>query len=267
MPTLREPDETKLSRAQAVLEDGSGGPGNPYDQDELSSQITGLLHQAEAEAKVLRAERRSLAQRVDALERELRAAETRNEQLGARVAELEHASREQGTKDRASNQERPGGVIDPTVHALRSSQKAANDLVERARQRAREIEHSAVQNADQIRKRAEAEAQRALSAANRDAGVLLRGAQASSEELLGEAREARARAAAQLADRRTALEEEVNRLEARRIELLESFAAIKSDVDEAIHTLESGPATRISRRPGRSSSNAGGASSTRERAS
>ncbi|MDQ4098024.1 MAG: hypothetical protein M3144_09180 [Actinomycetota bacterium] len=182
--------------------------------------------------------------RVAELESSLRATEANNRLLKSRIAELQQARTEQVAAPPGPNNEWLAGVADRSAHALRSSQEAARRLVERARRRAHEIEQAALHDAADIRKRAEAEAQRILTVANYDAEGLLQGAQASSEELLAHAKRMRDRAMAQFAERRAALQEEIDRLEARRVGLLETFASLKTSVDEAIEALEPPPAER-----------------------
>lgn len=242
----------------AGLPGGGAAFGAPVDLDRSTesgedwpAEVSELLLQANEESSMLRAERRALRKRVGELENELRALKAKNHKLTARMGELQHALSQKETKSRTPNEQWFAGVADRTAQTLRSSQEAAQNLVERARQRALEIEHAALQEATEIKKRAEAEAQRIVTVANYDAEGLLQGAQASSQELLSQARKVRDRALAQFAERRAALQDEIDRLESRRVGLLETYAAIKTSVDEAIHTLEGAPTGRSPRRPGR----------------
>ena len=247
--SLREPDPTRSGtevRRGAIQADERLAD----EQEEWPGEVRNLLHDANEQARALRQERRSLLDRVANLEKSLRAAAAENAGLTARLRELEQARSERGRAPASTNDQRFAGVADRSAHALRSSQEVARGLVERARQRAAEIEQTALRDAAEIRKRAETDAQRILTVANYDAEGVLQGAEASSEELLAEARKERDRAMAQFAQRRAALQAEIDRLESRRIGLLETYAALKTIVDEAIETLEGHPSTGA-HRPGR----------------
>jgi chromosome segregation ATPase len=238
---LRVKDLDRTSAADAVSGGADGRAGEQDDQEEWSGEVRDLLRHANEQARALRGERRTLLDRVARLEKNLQAATAENAQLTARLRELERANRGQKGTPAGSNEQWLAGVADRSAHALRSSQEAARQLVERARQRAGEIEQAALRDAAEIRKRAETDAQRAVTVANYDAEGLLQGAQASSEELLAEARKVRDRAVAQFAERRAALQAEIDRLESRRVGLLETYAAMKPIVDEAIEILEGEP--------------------------
>ncbi len=252
MLRLTEPDPGGVpDYMNTALRAAAGTDASTGGLEGWPAEVSELLFHANEESKALRAERRSLRARIAELENELRGVKAKNQRLSARMGELQQALLEKDTKARPSDEEWIAGVADRTAHALRSSQEVAQGIIQRARQRALEIEHAALQEASEIKKRAEAEAQRTLTVANYDAEGLLQGAQASSEELLSQARKVRDRALAQFAERRAALQEEIDRLEARRVGLLETYAAIKDSVDEAIHTLESAPAARSNRKAGR----------------
>jgi cell division septum initiation protein DivIVA len=204
-------------------------------------QVRELLLHANEQATSLRAERRALVARVAELEKTVDAAKASTRRLRARIAELEKAATPSPSPTRPSDGQWLATVADRTAHALRSGHEAAQSLVERARHRCVEIEQAALHEAADIRRRADAEAQKILTVAQYDAEGLLQGAQASGEELLAHARQLRDRAIAQFAERRAALQQEIDQLEARRITLLETYAAIKSSVDEAIRALEGQP--------------------------
>lgn len=242
MLRLRDVDRIGAADGMGGFADTVGAPSDePDQQEEWPGEVRDLLRHANQQARSLREERRTLLDRVAGLEKELRAAAGENARLNARVRELERANHERERTANGPNEQWLSGVADRSAHALRSSQEVARQLVGRARQRAGEIEQAALHDAAEIRKRAETDAQRILTVANYDAEGLLQGAQASSEELLAEARKVRDRTVAQFAERRAALQAEIDRLEARRVGLLETYAAMKPVVDEAIEILEGRP--------------------------
>ena len=241
MLSVREPGPPR-SGTEADLGFTEVDEGPAGENEGWPGEVRDLLRHANEQTRALRAERRTLLERVAALEKKVSAATSENARLKARLRDVERANDERDRKTSGPNEQWLAGVADRSAHALRSSQETAHGLVERARQRADEIEHVALRDAAAIRKRAETDAQRILTVANYDAEGLLQGAQASSEELLAEARKARDSAVAKFKERRAALQAEIDRLEARRIGLLETYAAMKTVVDEAIDTLEGGPA-------------------------
>lgn len=204
-------------------------------------EVRKLLFEANQEASALRSERRNLLARVAELERRLDGANIRIAELTGEVTHLEQERRQADVPAaRPSDEQWLHDVTDRTTTALRSSQELAQSVAERAHQRATEIEESALREAAAIRRRAEAQAAKVLNVAQYDAEGLLQAAQSSAEELLREAHKQQKEVAARLRRRREALQQEIDRLEVRRLRLLETYAAIRRPVEEAIRTLEQG---------------------------
>ncbi len=208
-------------------------------------EVRRLLFDASQEAAELRAERRRLVGRVGELERELHAAAARLAAMSRQITTLEkeRAARAAAAR-RPQQQQWLTDVADQAATALRSSQEQAIGVVERARQRAAELERAAQEEAAGIRRRAETEAAKLLNVAQFDAEGLLQGARESSEELLAQVRAKAETQMAELGRRRSALEAELARLEAHRVALLDTFAALRRPVDEAARLLEEGGRTR-----------------------
>lgn len=204
-------------------------------------EVRKLLFEANQEASALRSERRNILARVAELERRLAGANTRIAELSGEVAQLEQERRQvEVPTARPADEQWLHDVTDRTTTALRSSQELAQSVTERAHQRATEIEESALREAAAIRRRAEAQAAKILNVAQYDAEGLLQAAQSSAEELLKEAHKQQKEVAARLRRRRETLQQEIDRLEVRRLRLLETYAAIRRPVEEAIRTLEQG---------------------------
>lgn len=212
--------------------------------DGWPQEVRKLLFEAHEDAAALRSERQALLARATELERRLEAAQRQVAALTDEVSRLRARPRRApapppapapatATDDRWLND-----VADRTAGALRSGQETAQSLVERARRRATEVEHAALEESAAIRARADAEAARMLKLANYDAEGVLQGAQASAEELLGEARKAAREVMAELHRRRDVLTRDIELLEARRVSLLQACAGIRRPVDDAIRTLE-----------------------------
>lgn len=214
--------------------------------DGWPQEVRKLLFDAHEDASALRSERQALLARAADLESRLDAAQSQVAALTAEVARLRARPRRPPAAPAAPPSKAPArpderwlsDVADRTTTALRSGQETAQSLVDRAGQRAREIEQAAAQESAAMRARAEAQASRTVKLAHYDAEGVLQGAQASAEELLGEARKAAGEVMAQLHRRRDALTREIETLEARRLGLLQACAAIRRPVEEAIRTLE-----------------------------
>jgi cell division septum initiation protein DivIVA len=221
----------------------------PAPEHQWPEEFRNLLLQANEEADRLRDERRALAARVTELEAELEKARKRGRELAGRLEE----TRRQKPQALRGSDDWLAEVTDRTTTALKSGQEVAQNLVERARQRAAEIERAAAQHAAEVRQRAEAEANRMLQVAQLDAEGVLQGAQASAGELLTEAQRVRDSAVASFNERHRAMQDEIARLDAQRLKLLETCAALRSPIEEAIRTLERGSAAgpQPRRRPGR----------------
>lgn len=239
MLRLKDPE---LTHAFVPTENGAIGSRSrneppPVRADGGPAEVRDLLKRAYDEAAVLRSERRSLTAQLADVEQALAVSESRAQRLMARVAQLERHRCPAAASGSPPDGRSIAGAAGRTALALRSGQEVAESLVERARQRAKDIEQSALEEAEQIRKRADAEAKQIVAVAQYDAEGVLQGAQASGEELLAHARQLRREAMSRFAARRAALQQEIERLEHRRLGLLKTCAAIKGPVDEAISIL------------------------------
>jgi cell division septum initiation protein DivIVA len=233
---LGEPERARLSGRGAREQDSARRDPLPGTARAWPVEIRDWLDRATREANELRGERRRLIARVSELERDLEQANAKRRALEDQVTDLRQRLRDQRAPD-AGPDRWLADVTDRTAQTLRSGQEVAQGIVERAGRRAQAIERAARKEAAEIRSRAEAEAQNILMVTQYDAEGLLQAARASGEELLAEAKGLQQRALAELANRRKAIEQDIHRLEAGRLELVETYGAIRSSVDAALSTL------------------------------
>ncbi len=168
---------------------------------------------------------------------EFEAMRGRNRKLATRVAELERFGTE---RRRLSDDELLAELPGRTARVLRSAQEVGEEIVQRAREQATAVAQEIGQQAVEIRRRAEAEAHSIMRQAEADAQAQLEAARSSGRDMVTQARELRERILSDLSRRRTALEQEVERLEAGRDRLLEAYFAVKRTFDEATSTLAPG---------------------------
>lgn len=263
MLSVTDPDRTHTGSATQPVELAdalAGAPDPPGAGGRWPDDVKDLLVHANDEAQSLRTERVALTARIAELEAQLAKSESTRVRLAARLKELQgalqrrpdsQAERQQQLSARSSEPGRPRpddqwltGVVEQTAHVLRSGQKAAQAVVQRARSHAEEIEQAAHRNAAEIRTRAEAEAEKILSVAQFDAESVLEGARSSGRELLAEVQQVRQRAVAQFRQKTAAMQAEIDELEARRISLLQTYAAMRRPVEDAMRVLESAAGDR-----------------------
>jgi chromosome segregation ATPase len=229
----------RLGSPELERAEGAGGE-REAEADHWPQEVRRLLFEANQEAAALRAERASLLARTRSLQQEVEQARARNQELTGTVASLQSDLRA-----RQHPPERPDRwMADLTQRAattLKSSQEAAQGLVERARRRAVEIEAEALREAGVSRRRAESEAAKVLGGARYDAESILAGAQACAEELMAEAQRKRTELVALARRQRDQLRAEVDDLERRRSDLLKAYAAIRGPVDDAVRILQGVP--------------------------
>jgi cell division septum initiation protein DivIVA len=158
---------------------------------------------------------------------------TRNRSLVARVNELEHQLNE---RRRLTDEQLLAELPGRTARALRSAQEVGDEIVQRATERAALIAREADEQAAEARRSAEAEAGAILREAELDAEAQVDAARAAGKDLVMQARALRERILSDLAARQAGLEDEIERLQTGRDQLLDAYFAVKRTFDEATST-------------------------------
>ena len=164
---------------------------------------------------------------------EFEALRTRNRSLVARVNELEHQLSE---RRRLTDEQLLAELPGRTARALRSAQEVGDEIVQRATERAELMAREADEQAAQVLQRAESGARTILREAELDAEAQVEAARSAGKDIVVQARALRERILADLATRRAALEDEIERLQVGRDQLLDAYFAVKRTFDEATST-------------------------------
>ncbi|MDP9071273.1 MAG: DivIVA domain-containing protein [Actinomycetota bacterium] len=157
----------------------------------------------------------------------------RNRNLVARVNELEQQLNE---RRRLTDEQLLAELPGRTARALRSAQEVGDEIVQRASERAELIAREAAEQAAEVRKGAEADARTILREAELDAEAQVEAARSAGKDIVVQARALRERILADLAARQAAFEDEIERLQMGRDQLLDAYFAVKRTFDEATST-------------------------------
>src|SRR6266516_2905146 len=153
----------------------------------------------------------------------LRQVADEHESLSLRIAELEEKLRHPSVP---SEQQLVDLVGEEVARTLHSAQESADDVMNRARVRARRIEHQAAEDAQRLRAEQ-------LEQSTQDARAIIEAAHERGREMVAEARLLRERVITDLNHRRDLLRAYIEQLRAERDRFASTYRAVRQTVSEA----------------------------------